>query len=66
MFSAAYDILEAIQVYNWYLGNITAFRAYATESAISKADQAKIRRRLLKAGYKCKFGDDILCRLIKL
>ena len=66
MFANAYNILANIQVNNWYLGNITGLKAFSTESAINKADQTKIRRRLLKAGYKCIFNAGILSQIIKV
>lgn len=66
MFADAYNVLANIQVKNWYLGDITGLKAFSTESALNKADQAKIRRRLLKAGYKCVFNNSILSQLIKL
>lgn len=66
MFANAYNILANIQVYNWYLGNINGLQAFSTESAINKADQTKIRRRLLKAGYKCIFNAGILSQIIKV
>lgn len=66
MFATAYNILSTIQVENWYCGNITGLQAFSTESALNKADQANIRRRLLKAGYKCVFNNSILSQLIKL
>lgn len=66
MFVDAYNVLANIQVGNWYLGNITGLQAFSTESALNKADQNKIRRRLLKAGYKCIFANGILFNLIKL
>lgn len=66
MFADAYNVLENIQVKNWYLGDITGLQAFSTESVLNKADQNKIRRRLLKAGYKCIFINGILFNLIKL
>lgn len=66
MFATAYNILSNIQVNNWYLGNITGLQAFSTESVLNKADQTKIRRRLLKAGYRCIFNNGILSKLIKL
>ena len=66
MFTTAYNVLESIQVKNWYLGDITGLKAFSTESAINKADQTKIRRRLLKAGYKCIFNAVILSQIIKV
>ena len=66
MFANAYNILANIQVYNWYLGKINGLQAFSTESAINKADQTKIRRRLLKAGYKCIFNAGILSQIIKI
>lgn len=66
MFATAYNILSTIQVENWYCGNITALYAFNNVCTVSKADQAKIRRRLLKAGYKCVFNNSILSQLIKL
>ena len=66
MFANAYNILANIQVNNWYLGNITGLKAFSTESAINKADQTKIRRRLLKSGYKCIFNAGILSQIIKV
>lgn len=66
MFVDAYNVLANIQVKNWYLGDITGLQAFSTESVLNKADQNKIRRRLLKAGYKCIFINGILFNLIKL
>lgn len=66
MFADAYNVLANIQVKNWYLGDITGIQAFSTESVLNKADQNKIRRRLLKAGYKCIFINGILFNLIKL
>lgn len=66
MFVDAYNVLSSIQVKNWYLGDITGLQAFSTESVLNKADQNKIRRRLLKAGYKCIFINGILFNLIKI
>ena len=66
MLTTAYNVLANIQVKNWYLGDITGLQAFSTESVLNKADQAKIRRRLLKAGYKCIFNAGILSQIIKI
>ena len=66
MFSLAYDILDSIQVNNWYCGNITAGYAYSNFCSLNKVDQAKIRRRLKTAGYSCSFSEGKMYNLKKV
>ena len=47
-----YNALEAIKVYNWYNGEISAFYAFSNGCTISKIDAAKVRRCLHKIGAK--------------
>jgi hypothetical protein len=61
-----HEILENINVDNWYLGNITAFKAWHTGATIKKKDCAKVRRILKKHGYKCSICGGIIGEIISI
>lgn len=55
------NLLENIQVYNWYCGYVTALYAFNNDCTVEyPKDRSKVRRLLKKNGYVAHFNRGIL------
>ena len=62
-----YEILEAIPVHNWYIGNCSALYAFSNNCQIDSIKAIRrVRYQLKKYGYKCSITNGFIRDIVKL